>query len=355
MSFRLFAAAFGAAMALASATLTSMACAQDAKVTGAALYRERIALPPNARFEAVIIDASRADVTAPVFARTTIDGPGQPPIRFEIPYDAKAVNPAARYALRATITVDGKLWFTTDRITPVITQGGAQTAELLLRRVSGGAGGAARPARLASGEFAYMADAASFRFCRSDRPVPVAMEGAYKALEEAYRAQRSAPGAPLFVTIEGDMALKAGMEGAPRRTLTVSRFIAAWPGETCERNKANAALKETYWKIVTLNGAAVQVEQNTREPNIVFRGEGRYAATAGCNRMMGGYEAKGRAITISPAASTMMACPPPLAERERALTQALAATRAHAIAGPALVLYDAAGAPVVVAQAVALR
>ncbi|MEI2737011.1 MAG: hypothetical protein V9G24_21075 [Rhodoblastus sp.] len=127
---------------------------------------------------------------------------------------------------------------------------------------------------MASGEFAYMADAASFRFCRSDRPVPVAMEGAYKALEEAYRAQRSAPGAPLFVTIEGDMALKAGMEGAPRRTLTVSRFIAAWPGETCERNKANAALKETYWKIVTLNGAAVQVEQNTREPNIVFRGEG---------------------------------------------------------------------------------
>ena len=81
----------------------------------------------------------------------------------------------------------------------------------------------------------------------------------------------------------------------------------------------------------------------------------RFAATAGCNRMTGGYEKKGRSIKIGPAASTMMACPPPLAERERALTQALGATRSYAIAGPALVLYDEARAPVAVAQAVALR
>lgn len=99
----------------------------------------------------------------------------------------------------------------------------------------------------------------------------------------------------------------------------------------------------------------MQAEEKTREPNIVLRGDGRYAATVGCNRLIGGYEAKRRAITISPAASTMMACPPPLADRERALTQALAAVRSYAISGPAMVLYDAARAPLVVMQAVALR
>lgn len=246
MKLGVLAAAFGGAMALAG-----MAAAQDAKIAGSAFYRERIALPPNARFEAVIVDTSRADAAAPVFAKTVIDGPIQPPIRFEIPYDAKAVNPAARYSLRATISVDGKLSFTTDTVTPVINQG-APSVELLLRRAGGRADAQpqARPAMLASGEFIYMADAASFRLCRSGRSLPVAMEGAYKALEAAYLAQRPAPGAPLFVTVEGSVARKAGMEGPERRTLSVSRFIAAWPGETCERNKAHAALKDTYWKIV---------------------------------------------------------------------------------------------------------
>ena len=350
---RIFAAAFGAAMALAG-----VAAAQDAKISGAAFYRERMALPPNARFEAIIVDTSRADAPAPVFARTIVDGPMQPPIRFEISYDPKAVNPAARYSLRAAISVDGKLWFTADRFTPVITQGGATHVELLLRRAGGRADGPAapdRPPMLTSGDFRYMADAATFEFCRSGLRVPVAMEGAYKDLETAYRARRSGPGAPLFVTVEGAMSMKPGMEGGPRRTFTVSRFVAAWPGETCERNKANARLTETYWKIATLNGAAVQAAENSREPNIVFRGDGRFAATAGCNRMTGGYAAKGRSIRIGPAASTMMACPPPLAERERALIQALTAARSWAIAGPALVLYDEARAPVAVAQAVALR
>ena len=350
----IFAAALGAALVLAG-----NAGAQEAKVAGVAVYRERIALPPNARFEAVILDTSRADAAAPVFAQTAVDGPIQPPIKFEIPYNVKSMNPAARYSLRATITVDGKLWFTTDRITPVITQGGATQVELLLRRAgrAEGPGAPRAPTMLTSGEFRYMADAATFEFCRSGQRAPVATDGAYRELEAAYRAYRSAPGAPLFVTVEGAMATRAGLEGAPRRTLTVNRFVAAWPGETCERNKANAALKETHWRIVSIDGAAAQADGKTREPNIVFRGDGRYAATAGCNRLAGGYAAKGRSpyITIRPGASTMMACPPPLAAREQALTRALAATHAYGIAGPALVLYDRAGAPVVVAQAVALH
>jgi putative lipoprotein len=56
-------------------------------ITGTASYRERIALPPNAVFEAILKEASRADAPAVEIARTRIESPGQPPIAFSIAYD----------------------------------------------------------------------------------------------------------------------------------------------------------------------------------------------------------------------------------------------------------------------------
>jgi hypothetical protein len=60
---------------------------------GTAAYRERIALPPDAVFEAVLQDISRADAPAKVLGRAIIDPAGQPPFRFEIAYDDAAVQP----------------------------------------------------------------------------------------------------------------------------------------------------------------------------------------------------------------------------------------------------------------------
>jgi putative lipoprotein len=56
-------------------------------VTGTATYRERMALPPGALFEAVIEDVSRADAPASTLATTRIMSPGNPPIAFTITYD----------------------------------------------------------------------------------------------------------------------------------------------------------------------------------------------------------------------------------------------------------------------------
>ena len=58
-------------------------------VTGTAMYRERIALPPDAIFEAVLEDMSRADAPAVVIGRTRLDKPGQPPFKFSIEYDPR--------------------------------------------------------------------------------------------------------------------------------------------------------------------------------------------------------------------------------------------------------------------------
>jgi copper homeostasis protein (lipoprotein) len=89
-------------------------------VDGTAAYRERMMLPPDAVFEAQLQDISRADAPAEVLGRARLDPAGQPPFRFEIAYDDAAVERRGRYAVRATVTRQGQLLFTTDRIHPVL-------------------------------------------------------------------------------------------------------------------------------------------------------------------------------------------------------------------------------------------
>ena len=109
--------------------------APAATLRGEAFYRERIALPPDAIFEAVIQDVSRADAPAEVLGRSRLDPAGQTPFRFEIAYDDAARRPGGRYAVRATVTRDGQLLFTTDRFIPAFD--GPQPLEILLVHATG--------------------------------------------------------------------------------------------------------------------------------------------------------------------------------------------------------------------------
>jgi putative lipoprotein len=85
------------------------------QVKGTATYRERMALPPDAVFEATLEDVAKADAPAEMIGQTRIDRPGNPPIRFEITYDPTRINASHRYVVRARILVGGKLFFTTDQ------------------------------------------------------------------------------------------------------------------------------------------------------------------------------------------------------------------------------------------------
>lgn len=107
-------------------------------VSGVATYRERIALPPGASFEATLEDTSRADAAAIVLGQVVIDEP-RTPIRFEIPYDPSAIAPGRAYAVRARIVVDGQLWFTTDHIYRVLTRDSGDSVEIVLKSVRGAA------------------------------------------------------------------------------------------------------------------------------------------------------------------------------------------------------------------------
>jgi copper homeostasis protein (lipoprotein) len=104
---------------------------------GTATYRERIALPEDAVFEAELQDISRADAPAAVLGSSELDPAGRPPFRFEIAYDDAAVQLGRRYTVRASIKHQERLLFTTGRIYPVL-DGRNTPLQLLLVSVRGG-------------------------------------------------------------------------------------------------------------------------------------------------------------------------------------------------------------------------
>jgi putative lipoprotein len=118
----------GRAPVLAASRVTT------ARITGSAIYREQIALTPDAVFEATLEDVSRADAAAKVIQKVHRKNPGQVPIAFEIPYDPRRINPRRTYVLRASIYEAGRLFFTSTRSYPVLTHGHGRKVMVVMRR-----------------------------------------------------------------------------------------------------------------------------------------------------------------------------------------------------------------------------
>ena len=321
-----------------------------------ALYRERIAMPPGAVLEARIEDVSRADAPSVTIGSVRVEDAGNPPYRVEIPFNPAVIDDRFTYAVRASLTLDGRLLFTTDTHVPVLTRGGTNTAEVVMVRVSSSAEPDAGGSMAMLGEFTYFADAAQFVDCRSGDAYPVAMEGDYLALERAYMEASVEPQAPLVVTLDAEVAPREGMEGGTVESLVVHRFDAVWPGLTCERARADSDFANTYWRIVSLDGMPLAVADGAREPHVIFRAdESAFGATVGCNQVNGGFERAGdTGLTLKPGAMTMMACPPPLDTAERQMVDVFGRTAAFRILGPTMALLDAEGVLIAHLEAVYL-
>ncbi len=212
------------------------------------------------------------------------------------------------------------------------------------------------------GMFLYFADSARFTECRSGRSWPVAMEGDFLALQAAWLATRPPPPpdalpAPLLARIEATVAQRPRMEGeGTQATVIVRRFLSLHPSERCDRPAAEATLRNTYWRILTLGGERVGTEAGQREPYLLLHlNEPRFSATVGCNQLLGGVETAGATLRFTPGPTTMMACPAPLDAREQALAAALAGTAAFQLEGTSLTLRGADARPLATLEAVYLR
>lgn len=91
-----------------------LSVAAERTLRGEVMYRERIALPPNAVLSVQLADVSLADAPAAIVGERKVAPAGQVPIRFEISFDPQAIRPGMIYALRARITADDRLLFVTD-------------------------------------------------------------------------------------------------------------------------------------------------------------------------------------------------------------------------------------------------
>lgn len=103
-----------------------------ATIEGTVFYRERITLPPNAVVEIQLEDVSRADAMATVMATVTLNSEKGPPYAFSIDYDPALIDSRMTYALRARISVDDELMFTTMDYTDPFS---GNPVDVLVRRV----------------------------------------------------------------------------------------------------------------------------------------------------------------------------------------------------------------------------
>lgn len=316
-----------------------------AEVAGSAMYRERIALPEGAEFEATLVDVSRVDVAADVIGDVHFAAPAGPPIQFRIPYDPSRIDATHRYAVRARIVLQEQVLFTTDTAYPVLTQGAPATVEVLLRKAGAGtARSAASPGpTVLHGMYTHMADAGWFTECEGERRrLPVAQEGDNAALEVAYAKAPHDPNAPLRVAVKGRIEDRVPMEGAARPTLIVDKFLGI-KAMTCEGGGV-ASLENTYWKVISIRGVSITVSERQREPNLILHpADHRVTGHGGCNSMMGSYQSEGERITFSKMAGTMMACPSGM-DQEQAMHQALGTVVRWHIDGQKLELLNGKGA-----------
>lgn len=101
-------------------------------------------------------------------------------------------------------------------------------------------------------------------------------------------------------------------------------------------------LQDRYWRVIEIDGKAVQASANKSEPHVVLASDLRAHGSDGCNRFNGSYTlADG--LRFSHLASTMMACVPPVDTLARAFSRALVATVSYQIKGKQMAWLDADG------------
>ena len=346
---------------LVLALLPFSALAGDAQISGTALYRERIALPGDAVFTAVLLDTSLQDIPAKELGRAVIDPAGHPPYRFAIVYDPTRIDQRHTYTVRASISAGGRLLFTSDTAHPVLTRGAGDSVDIVMKMVAAKndktEDSGPKPARF-TGLFRYMADAAIFRECRTGQRWPVAMEKDFPRLERAYRNAAAEPGAPARLSVWATVEERPKMDGAGTEpTLIVHRTDLITADQACPEPQPDASLTNTYWRLTAAGEHDVGTADSGKEPHLLLEtGRNRYRATAGCNGLGGEYvlDAAKKALTFKMGISTLMACPPPVGQWEGSLKHALSQAASWSIEGPLLTLLDKDGGTVAEFRAVYL-
>jgi putative lipoprotein len=105
-------------------------------ITGTVTYRERMALPADAAIDVKLQDVSLQDAPAKTIGESVFAPAGQQvPIPFQVSYNSADINPAHTYQVRANISVNGKMMFSSTTAYPVMTKGAPSQVAIMLQQV----------------------------------------------------------------------------------------------------------------------------------------------------------------------------------------------------------------------------
>ena len=136
------------------------------------------------------------------------------------------------------------------------------------------------------------------------------------------RAMLTSSGGELLYTTAQQAAVLT--QGAGKQVRLVLQQIQARP---------DAALENTYWKLIGIGAGPVQVQPNEREAYMLLL-DGRVSGSSGCNKVMGSYTQRAPSeLHIGSLDSTRMACLPDVMEQEAALIAVFARATRYRITG----------------------
>jgi putative lipoprotein len=136
------------------------------------------------------------------------------------------------------------------------------------------------------------------------------------------------------------LAMLFGISGCSPDESSVARTSAQSAAES-ETMKPDVTLTNTYWKLVELNGGAVQPGEG-KELHMVLRGGDQVGGYAGCNQFTGSVTVTGDGLSFGPIASTRRMCVEAM-QQEDAFLQALENAQRFSISGEDLAIRNAGG------------
>ena len=136
------------------------------------------------------------------------------------------------------------------------------------------------------------------------------------------------------------LAMLVGTSGCSPDESSVAGMPAQASAES-ETMKPDVTLTNTYWKLVELNGAAVEPGED-RELHMILRGEDQVGGYAGCNQFTGSVTVSGDGLSFGPIASTRRMCAESM-QQEDAFLQALENAQRYSISGEDLAIENAGG------------
>ncbi len=174
-----------------------------------------------------------------------------------------------------------------------------------------------------------------FTECLTGRTFEVAPAGAEPELERAWTEATPSREAQLYVEIDGRFV---SGEVEADRFVTLKR-----DGACPSLAPRGAALRDTEWRIVEVDGDKPVYEDWRLRPKLQLDDQGRFNASTGCNAITGTYQLDPDGLRFAPAAATLAACAPALEAAEKRFLDALSAVRQAQIAGTTLDLLDDTG------------